>query len=233
MPEIFSTFFNWGIASQVFPFLLSGLVTTLKLSALTIPLGLLCGLLLAIAHTQTRFRAVRILINIYVDFFRSFPQLVLLIFVSFATPFLGIDLPPILSLAISFTLSTSAYYCEIFRAGINSIPVAQIEAARSTGMSSAQTLGYIVLPQAIRNVVPDLIGNSIEIVKGTSIASVLGISELLHNAQSAQSVLFNPTPLVLAALIYLALLWPIVRLISALEFSRKGLSRSAAVDRVR
>lgn len=157
----------------------------------------------------------------YVDFFRSFPQLVLLIFVSFATPFLGIDLPPILSLAISFTLSTSAYYCEIIRAGIQSVPGGQTEAARSTGMSTVQALIHVVLPQALRNVTPDLIGNSVEIVKATSIASVLGMSELLYNAQSAQSVLFNPTPLTLAALMYLALLWPVVRLISTLEGRRR------------
>lgn len=222
MSDILSAFFNPAIALQVLPFLLDGLLTTLKLSLLTIPLGFLGGLMLAVTHTQTRYRSVRILVNIYVDFFRSFPQLVLLIFVSFATPFMGLDLPPILSLAISFTLSTSAYYCEILRAGIISIPVGQKEAARSTGMSSAQTLGYVVLPQALRNVTPDLLGNSVEIIKGTSIASVLGMSELLYSAQSAQSVLFNPTPLMLAAFIYLVILWPTVRFISALEASRRG-----------
>ncbi|KAF7598918.1 MAG: polar amino acid ABC transporter permease [Candidatus Dactylopiibacterium carminicum] len=225
MSEILTTFFNLDIARQVFPFLLEGLLTTFKLSLLIIPLGLAGGLLLALLHTQSHYRAVRILVNCYVDFFRSFPQLVLLIFVSFATPFLGLDLPPILSLAISFTLSTSAYYCEIFRAGIGSIPPAQTEAARSTGMSAAQTLAHVVLPQAVRNVTPDLLGNSLEIVKGTSIASVLGMSELLHNAQSAQSVLFSPTPLMLAALIYLLLLWPAVRLVSNLEAAMRLRSR--------
>lgn len=221
MSSILNAFFNLDVARQVLPFLLEGLLTTIKLTLLTVPLGLLGGLVLALLHTQSRSRTVRVLVNVYVDFFRSFPQLVLLIFVSFATPFLGIDLPPIISLAISFMLSTSAYYCEILRAGINSIPAGQTEAARSTGMSSIQALVHIVLPQAIRNVTPDLLGNSIEIIKGTSIASVLGMSELLHNAQSAQSVLFNPTPLMLAALIYLIVLWPAVRLISALEASRR------------
>ncbi|HSV84172.1 MAG TPA: amino acid ABC transporter permease [Ramlibacter sp.] len=222
MSAILSTFFNLEIARQVSGLLWAGLLTTIKLSLLTIPLGLLGGLLLALLHTQTRHRWVRILVNLYVDFFRSFPQLVLLIFVSFATPFLGIDLPPIISLAISFTLSTSAYYCEIFRAGINSIPAGQTEAARSSGMTSVQALGYVVLPQSIRNVTPDLIGNSVEIIKGTSIASVLGMHELLHSAQSAQSVLFNPTPLTAAAVIYVLLLWPLVRFISALEQARRA-----------
>jgi len=101
------------------------------------------------------------------------------------------------------------------------VPGGQTEAARSTGMSTVQALIHVVLPQALRNVTPDLIGNSVEIVKATSIASVLGMSELLYNAQSAQSVLFNPTPLTLAALMYLALLWPVVRLISTLEGRRR------------
>ncbi|THT95960.1 amino acid ABC transporter permease [Lampropedia puyangensis] len=217
MSEIWSTFFNLEIARQTLPYLLKGLWVTLELSALTIPLGLLGGMCLALLQTQSRNRVVRGLVIVYVDFFRSFPQLVLLIFVSFATPFLGLDLPPVLALAISFTLSTSAYYCEIFRAGILEIPPGQAEAARSTGMTRVQALGLVVLPQACRNVIPDLIGNSVEIVKATSIASVLGMSELLHNAQSAQSVLFNPTPLTLAALIYLALILPFVRLTRRLE----------------
>jgi len=221
MSDILDTFFNAAIAAQVLPFLADGLFITLQLSLLTIPLGLAGGLALALLHSQSGSRACRIAVNVYVDFFRSFPQLVLLIFVSFATPFLGIDLPPILSLAISFTLSTSAYYCEIIRAGIQSVPGGQTEAARSTGMSTVQALIHVVLPQALRNVTPDLIGNSVEIVKATSIASVLGMSELLYNAQSAQSVLFDPTPLTLAALMYLALLWPVVRLISTLEGRRR------------
>ncbi|MDQ8021502.1 MAG: amino acid ABC transporter permease [Moraxellaceae bacterium] len=222
MQEILDTFFNPAVAVQVLPMLLSGLWMTVKLAALIIPLGLLGGLALALAHTQTRSRKVRIAINLYVDFFRSFPQLVLVIFVSFATPFIGIELSPVVALAISFMLSTSAYYCEILRAGITAIPAGQTEAARSTGMSATQTLRHVVLPQAFRNVLPDLLGNSIEIFKGTSLASVLGMSELLYSAQSAQSVLFNPTPLVLAAAIYLALLWPAVRFISALESSRRA-----------
>lgn len=217
MNDIGSTFFNLDIAVQALPYLFKGLLVTLELALLTIPLGLVCGLLLALLQTQSRSRMVRILVVIYVDFFRSFPQLVLLIFVSFATPFLGLNLPPVLALAISFTLSTSAYYCEIFRAGILAIPPGQTEAARSTGMNGMQTLVHVVLPQVCRNVTPDLIGNSVEIIKATSIASVLGMSELLHNAQSAQSVLFSPTPLTVAALTYIALIWPIVRWIRHLE----------------
>jgi polar amino acid transport system permease protein len=225
MNEIVQTFFNARVAGEVLPFLLTGLLTTFKLSLMIIPMGMAGGLLLALAHTQTKRRIWRLCVNVYVDFFRSFPQLVLVVFVSFATPFLGFQMAPIVALAISFTLSTSAYYCEIIRSGIESIPRGQVEAAQSTGMTGVQTLQHVVLPQALRNVTPDLIGNSIEIVKGTSIASVLGMSELLYNAQSAQSVLFNPTPLMLAAVLYLAILWPVVRWISVVQGAQQRAER--------
>jgi polar amino acid transport system permease protein len=92
-----------------------------------------------------------------------------------------------------------------------------MEAARSTGLSRLQALAYVVVPQATRNVLPDLIGNSIEVVKLTTLASVVALPELLRVARDAQSLLYNPSPVVLAALIYLALLWPLVRLLSRLE----------------
>ena len=93
----------------------------------------------------------------------------------------------------------------------------QWDAARSTGLTISQTLAYVVLPQAVRNVLPDLVSNTVEVVKLTSIASVVALPELLYSADMARSVTFNSSPLVLAALIYLVLLWPVVRLVSRLE----------------
>ena len=87
----------------------------------------------------------------------------------------------------------------------------------STGLTVSQTLAYVVLPQAVRNVLPDLVSNTVEVVKLTSIASVVALPELLYSADMARSVTFNSSPLVLAALIYLVLLWPVVRLVSRLE----------------
>lgn len=217
MEALLYNFFNLEVFRQVLPFLLQGLLTTLGLSALVIPLGLIGGLLVALVATQSQHALIRIGIAIYVDIFRALPPLVLLIFIYFGFPFLGIDLPKVLAVALGFLLNNAAYYGEIFRAGILSVPSGQMEAARSTGLSRWQALRYVVIPQATRNVLPDLLGNSIEVVKLTTLASVVALPELLRVARDAQALVYNPSPIVLAALIYLAILWPLVRLLSRLE----------------
>ena len=130
---------------------------------------------------------------------------------------LGYLIACIVAVAIGFLLNTSSYYGEIFRAGIESVPRGQWEAARSTGLSWAQTMISVIVPQATRNVLPDLLSNTLEVVKLTTLASVVAIPELLNAARNAQALTYNATPIVLAALMYLALLWPVVRLISRLE----------------
>lgn len=217
MDALLRNFFNIEVFQQVLPFLLQGLLTTIGLSLLVIPLGLVGGLCVALVATQTESRLVRILVAIYVDVFRALPPLVLLIFIYFGFPFLGIDMPKLLAVALGFLLNNASYYGEIFRAGLLAVPQGQMEAARSTGLTRLQALTYVVVPQATRNVLPDLIGNSIEVVKLTTLASVVALPELLRVARDAQSLLYNPSPVVLAAFIYLVLLWPLVRLLSRLE----------------
>jgi len=217
MDALLENFFNIAIFQQVFPFLLQGLLTTIGLSALVIPLGLFGGLAVALLATQTQSRPIRFLVAAYVDVFRALPPLVVLIFIYFGFPFLGLDLPKLPAVALGFLLNNAAYYGEIFRAGLLSVPQGQMEAARSTGLTRAQALTHVVVPQAIRNVLPDLVSNSIEVVKLTTIASVVALPELLRIARDAQALVYNPSPIVLAALIYLALLWPLVRWLSRLE----------------
>jgi len=216
MEQILETFFNVEILLRVLPFMMEGLGMTVVLCLITIPLGLAGGL--AVAWLWSLQRSwLRVLLVIYVDFFRAFPPLVLLIFIYFGLPFVGIDLPAFIAVAIAFLLNASSYYGEIFRAGIESVPRGQLEAARSTGLTGFQAMRDVVLPQAVRNVLPDLIGNTLEVIKLTTIASVVALGELLHTARLAQSLVYNPTPIVAAALIYLILLWPAVRFLSRLE----------------
>jgi polar amino acid transport system permease protein len=217
MDAVLENFFNIEVFRQVLPYLLEGLLTTLGLAALVIPLGLVGGLAVGLTATQSKSRFVRFLIAAYVDFFRALPPIVLLIFIYFGFPFLGIDLPKLLAVALGFLLNNAAYYGEIFRAGLNSVPTGQMEAARSSGLTRAQALRYVVIPQAVRNVLPDLLSNSIEVVKLTTIASVVALPELLRIARDAQALVYNPSPIVLAALLYVAILWPLVRLLSRLE----------------
>jgi len=210
-------FFNLAVFREALPHLLSGFWTTLWLSALVIPLGAAAGLLLALGQTQSSSRWVRGAIIVYIDFFRAFPPLVLLIFLYFGLPFVIGDLPKLLAVALAFVLNNASYFAEVFRAGIKTIPVGQMEAARSTGLTQVQALRDVILPQATRNVLPDLLGNCIEIIKLTAIASVVGMPELLRAARDVQSLVYNPSPIVLAALLYLALLWPLTRLLARLE----------------
>lgn len=217
MDALLQNFFNLEVYRQVLPFLLGGLWTTVWLSLLVIPIGVLSGLLLALLATQSRSRSVRIVVAVYVDFFRSFPPLVLLILIYFGAPFLGLELPKLLAVALGFMFNNSSYFAEVLRAGIESVPSGQMEAARSTGLSRTQALAYVVVPQAVRNALPDLVGNGIEVIKLTTIASVVALPELLRVARDAQSLVYNPSPIVLAALLYLLLLLPLVRWLSRLE----------------
>jgi polar amino acid transport system permease protein len=216
MEAVFQQFLNPEIVAKVWLYLLKGLGTTALLSLMVVPLGLAGGLAVAVLWSLRR-RWLNALLIVYVDFFRAFPPLVLLLFIYFGFPFVGIEVPAIVAVAIGFLLNTSSYYGEIFRAGIESVPRGQREAARSTGLTWAQTMLSIVVPQATRNVLPDLISNTLEVVKLTTLASVVAIPELLNAARNAQALTYNPTPIVLAALMYLVLLWPVVRLISRLE----------------
>ena len=216
METLTDAFLNWDIMRAASPILLAGLLNTVLLSLLIIPLGLAGGVILALLST-VRHPLVHWPLMAWVDFFRAFPPLVLLIFLYAGLPFAGIDLGGFGAIALGFFLNTGAYYGEILRAGIESVPAGQVEAARSTGLSRGQAMLHVVLPQAVRNVMPDLLSNTLEVVKNTSLASVVAVPELLFQARQAQSVTYNASPVVAAAVLYFVILWPAVRLLSRLE----------------
>lgn len=216
MEAITEQFFNLGIMAQAWPLVIKGLGMTLLICAMVIPLGVIGGLLAALGSLSDH-RAIRYLSIGFVDLFRALPPLVLLIFIYAGLPFAGFDITPLLAVTVGFFLNNSAYFAEIFRAGLLSVPKGQAEAARSTGLNAAQTLFYVTLPQAVRNVLPDLLSNMVEVVKLTSLASVVSLGEMLHAAGLARSLTYNASPLVLAAGLYLVLLWPLIRVISRFE----------------
>lgn len=224
MSEFVDAFFNVSVLARIWPLLLSGLQTTALLSLVIVPAGLAAGLLVALLQTVPS-RAVRWLMIVHTDLFRAYPPLVLLIYVYYGLPFFGIDTDAFWSVVLALTLNTSAYFGEVFRAGIESIPRGQVQAARATGLTAGQTMSYVVLPQAIRNLLPDLMSNVLETIKLTSLASVVTLPELLRAARLAQGNTTNATPLIAAALIYLVFLWPLVRLIS--RFERRSLLNKA------
>ena len=216
MAEFAATFFNIDVLKAVWPLLLQGLWMTLALAAVVVPLSVAFGVAIA-ALQDLPSRLLRLLLVAYVDVLRSIPPLVLIIFIFFGLPFLGLHLNQFAAAVLALTLNGSSYFAEIFRAGIGSVPVGQREAARSTGLTWLQAMTGVVVPQGTRNVLPDLISNTVELVKQTSIASAVALQELLRSAQLAQGLTYNPTPLVAAAILYFVMFWPFVRLVSRLQ----------------
>jgi polar amino acid transport system permease protein len=224
MEDFLYNFANLETLVRVWPLLLQGFIMTCVLGVVVVVGGAGLGLVIAMLHGFGP-RWLKPILIVWVDFFRAFPPIVLLLFIYYGLPALGIDLPAFAAAVIGLSLNSSGYYGEIFRAGIEGIARGQTEAARSTGLSRFQALFWVVLPQGIRNVVPPLTTNTLEVIKNTSIASVVTLQELLKSARTAEGLVFNPTPLVAAAVIYFLLLWPLVRVISALnrrEIARHG-----------
>ena len=203
------TFLNVEIIQAAWRIILAGLGNTLLLSLVVVPLGLFGGLVLSLL-AGVRYPWVRWPLMAWVDFFRAFPPLVIIVFIYFGLPAAGMSPSGFVSTWLSLALVLMAFSEEIFWAGITSIARGQWEAARSTGLSYGQTLINVVLPQAIRLTIPPLTNRTIAITKGTALGSVVAVSEILGMASSAVSNSYNPSPLTLGAGAYLILFFPMV-----------------------
>lgn len=221
MNELLEQFFNLDIMREALPYLLKGLLTSLALTLVLTPLGVLLGLGLALA-SKHRNRLLRSLVRIWVNVFRAIPPPVLIILLFSSLTFMQLNLPALVCLMVALALNSSAYYCEIYRAGLDSVPPGQAEAALATGLNRFQVLVFVVLPQATRTVLPDLISNTIEVVKSTSLAALISVTDLLYAANTVRSVTYNTSPLTLAALLYIVILLPAVRLATRLERRPSG-----------
>jgi polar amino acid transport system permease protein len=222
--DLIDTFFNASVLWAALPQLLEGLGTTVLLGAVSILLGLASGLVMALLRIFGT-APLRAAARVYIDVFRSIPLLVLLVLVYYALPFVGLRLSSFAAAATALSMVSCAYTAEIFRAGIEAIPKGQFEAAQAIGLSFFDTLRDVVLPQALRIVTPPLTGNCINVLKDTALASVVAMPDLLKQATQAQALAANPTPLIGAALLYLALLLPLVRLVGHYEARHRAALR--------
>ena len=222
--NLIDTFFNWAVFRDSLPALLQGLWITVLLGLVSIVAGLASGLLMALLRLYGP-APVRALARIYIDVFRSIPLLVLLVLVYYALPFVGIRLSSFAAAATALTLVSCAYTSEIFRAGIEAIPKGQFEAAEAIGLGFFSSMRDVILPQALRIVVPPLTSNCINVLKDTALASVVAMPDLLKQATQSQALAANPTPLIGAALLYLLLLLPLVRLVGYFEARHRAASR--------
>jgi polar amino acid transport system permease protein len=214
--DLINTFFNWPVLRDAMPLLLKGLGITVLLGSVSIVAGSVSGLLTALLRLYG-LAPLRVLARLYVDVFRSIPLLVLLVLVYYALPFVGLRLSSFAAAATALSMVACAYTAEIFRAGIEAIPKGQFEAAEAIGLSFFDRMRDVVLPQALRIVTPPLTSNCINVLKDTALASVVAMPELLKQATQAQALAANPTPLIGAALLYLALLLPLVWLVGHFE----------------
>ncbi|MBV7247920.1 amino acid ABC transporter permease [Streptomyces sp. MW-W600-10] len=211
------TFFSAHYARVAFPQVLEGLWLNLRLLAVCGAAVLVLGLLLAVARTLRGpvFFPVRALATAYTDFFRGLPLIICLLMVVFGVPALrleGVTTDPVLLGGGALVLTYSAYVAEVFRAGIESVHPSQRAAARSLGLSSGQALRFVVLPQAVRRVVPPLLNDLVSLQKDTGLVSIAGAVDAVYAAQIIASKDFNYTPYVVAGLVFVALTIPMTRL---------------------
>jgi polar amino acid transport system permease protein len=217
-PVVRETFFSWSIFKQAFPEVLEGFWLDVKLFVLVEIAVLIVGLVIALIRTS-RLPALfplRLLGTVYVDLFRGFPTILLVYLVGFGIPALrltGVPTDPVVLGGIALGLSYSAYVTEVYRAGIRSVHRGQRDAALAVGLTEAQAMRHVILPQAIRRVTAPLLNDFVALQKDVALISIIGPQEAFRIAQIIQGETFNYTPLIAAALLYLAVTVPLARVV--------------------
>ncbi|MGX7705200.1 amino acid ABC transporter permease [Methylobacterium sp. Gmos1] len=216
MDRIVDNYFNLHVMAEAFPAVLRGFGITVLVTVLVIASGVSGGLGLALLRTL-RIRVVDLLIVVYVDAFRTLPQLVVIIVIYFGLPYAGLALSPFVTMVLALGMVLSAFAAEIFWSAMLAVPRGQGDAARALGLRPRHVLALVVLPQAFRLALPMLTNRAIAIGKGTALGTAISLPETLGQAQSVMAIVANPSPLTLAALLYLALFLPLVALSRAVE----------------
>lgn len=189
---------------DTFLLMLEGSEITLEIFFVTLVIALPLGMLAALGRLSA-LKPLSRLVEFYIWLMRGTPLMLQLLFVYFALPMVGIRLPDIAAALLAFTLNYAAYFAEIFRAGIQSVPKGQYEAAKTLGMSYPQTMRRIILPQVFRMVLPPVSNETINLVKDTSLVYILAMNDLLRVARTIVQRDFDMTPFLIAAVFYLAM----------------------------
>ena len=210
------TFFDLGYGRKVFPTVIAGLWINLQLTFIGgFCIGVIAlGLALLRTTKSPALTPFRFIATAYVDIFRGAPLILIILLVGFGVPALGLKGIPsnvIFLGTVAVVLTYSAYVAEVIRSGILSIHPSQRAAARSLGLTSGQTMRYVVLPQAIRRVVPPLLNDFVSLLKDTGLVSILGVTDAVRAAQINASRTFNYTPYVVAAIFFLLITIPMTR----------------------
>ncbi len=221
-PDVQETFFSWSAFKTSFPDVLSGFWLDIKLFLAVEAVVLVLGLAVAlsrVARTPALF-PLRLLAATYTDLFRGIPTILVVYLIGFGVPALGLaGLPtdPIVLGGFALALSYGAYVSEVYRAGIESIHPSQRAAALALGLTGAQSLRHVVVPQAIRRVAPPLLNDFIALQKDVALVSILGPLEAFRVAQIQAAGNFNYTPLIAAAFLYLCVTFPLARVLDRMQ----------------
>ena len=200
---------NWNVIWSYKYVFIQGAATALWLTLLAVIIGTILGILVGLIR-RSQNPILVVIAKIYIELFRALPILVLLIWLFYVSPILiGVQFSPFFTALIALSINLSAFVAETFRAAIESIPKNQFESGLTLGLSSTQTMIYIILPQAIKNMLPNLLGLYVNQLKNSSLASVIAVNELLHRANSVISNTYRPLEVYTAvAVTYLILIIP-------------------------
>ena len=230
MDVVFEQYFDFGIMGDEFGFVLDGFWETLQLSFVSGVLALIWGLVLALMRQLPgrRFAPVRGLAIAYIDIFRGIPLLLVVLIISGSAPFVaeGLGLPRSVGIpqwfgktdpfwygTLALTVTYGAYMAEVYRAGIEGVPRGQMEAARALGMSHGRAMRHVIVPQAVRRVVPPLLNDYIALMKDTSLVGVIALLEVVEAGRTVQSETLNSSALTLGALMFLVVTIPLARIV--------------------
>lgn len=210
--------FNFDLIVRSLPLLLAGALVTVQITALSVAFGLFIGMLMSLARLSNRW-IFRAFATAYVDFVRGTPLLVQIFIIYFALPLIvGQRVDPFVAAITACSINSGAYVAEIFRGGIQSIDKGQMEAGRSLGMTWAQTMRYIILPQAFKRIIPPLGNEFIAMLKDSSLVSVIGFEELTRSGQLIIARTYASFEIwTIVAFIYLVMTFTISRLVAYLE----------------
>lgn len=216
-PRTKDTFFDWRVGWEALPEVAAGFWLNVRVFAVSSVCMLVLGLGIAVLRTLRGpvFWPLRALATAYVDLFRGLPLILTLLLIGFGVPGLrlqGVTNDAVVLGCVALVLTYSAYVAEVFRAGIESIHPSQRAAARSLGLSGSQTMRYVVLPQAVRRVVPPLLNDVVSLTKDSGLISVLGAIDAVRAAQIETATRFDFTPYVVAGVLFVALTIPLTRI---------------------
>lgn len=209
-------FFDFKAMEGYWHILFRGFLLTLQIGIISIFIVPIVGLLMAILRAFNN-KVINFFVIAYADIFRSMPDVVLIVMVYYALPYIGLSFSSTVAVIIAISLLYSAYATEIFRSGIESIGKIQIEAAKSLGMNFGKTMRYIILPQAIRVVIPPMTSILVGVMRSSAVASVAAAPELLTRARQLSTTIASITPLVVASVIYALAILPLVVLSNRME----------------